>query len=394
MDRIRSACLCGESPHHLSYMLIRSGISLELLPSSNINDAISAYTSTITALSDSLSPPLPSHLGTSTQSTAKVPFESHRELFRWISTALSRASILSAQRPNSTPQTLRILRAYHAYSASWPPSFRPIQRQRMVLLYLGALYAGFPPAGIPCPAPYTLNDSPAPNLDARSTWRSETGEAIKQARQLLSATTTFPRAGSVNHPVIAFVDLVAALADKCPLLDRDAINVMWWAMGYTFQSPSVLRHLTRLLAAVGDSDDARRISELYVKLVLKDRETHQPEISLQLKRRPTEDSAASSIEIHQEATEAEDLPGDSGKADQRAEAEIESDADFVGSLLVGARLLLRNLGDAEEAWSYVYLAGDAVRGAAKRRNRLSDKVRAEVEECKGIVRMAMGMRGE
>ena len=238
----------------------------------------------------------------------------------------------------------------------------------------------------------------SPTTDARTAWRSEVSEALRRGQVLLSATTTFPRAGSVNHPVIAFVDLCVSLADRYPLLDREAISVLWWAMSYTFQSPSVLRHLTRLLASVGESDDARRMYELYVRLVLKDRETHQPEISLQLKRRPTEGPALSPVEIHQEVMAVEEQNGvAAGKTSstQRAEAETESDENFIGALLVGSRLFLRNLGDAEEAWSYVSLAGDVVRNASKRQPlALKDSLRGEVEECKGIIRMAMGMRGE
>ena len=237
----------------------------------------------------------------------------------------------------------------------------------------------------------------SPTTDARTAWRSEVSEALRQGQALLSATTTFPRAGSVNHPVIAFVDLCVSLADRYPLLNREAISVLWWAMSYTFQSPSVLGHLTRLLASVGESDDARRLFELYVRLVLKDRETHQPEISLQLKRRPTEGPALSPVEIHQEVMAGEEQNGVAADktSTQRAEAETESDENFIGALLVGSRLFLRNLGDADEAWSYVTLAGDVAQNASKRQPlALKDSLRAEVEECKGIIRMAMGMRGE
>ncbi|ORX34731.1 hypothetical protein BD324DRAFT_634724 [Kockovaella imperatae] len=383
LSRIRAACL--------------RGIALELSPSADDEAAITAYTSTIGLLARSqLSVPVPAYMTSSSKSPASAPFDSRLELYRWLSTSLSRASILAARQPHTTSRLLPILRTYHAYADSWGSSFRPIQRQRMILLYLRALYAGYPPAGVPCTSPYLLDGSiPVPTADARTTWRSEVMEALRQARQLLAATTTFPRAGSINHPVAAFVDLVAALADKCPLLSRDAISVMWWAMSYTFQSLSVLRHLTRLLAAVGDSEDSRRTFELYVKLVLKDRETHQPEVTLQLKRRPTEDEAAPTAVIQQDAARAEQAKEESdGKGpSQQAEAQSESDQDFVGCLLVGARLLLRNLGDAEEAWRYVCLAGDVIRNASQGGETwLSPRIRGEVEECKGIIRMAMGMR--
>ena len=158
----------------------------------------------------------------------------------------------------------------------------------------------------------------------------------------------------------------------------------------------MLRHLTRLLVAVGDSVDARRTFELYVDLVLKARETQQPEISLQLKRRLTEDVPASPQEIEQQAEDAED--GGGPQAEERkmqtAEAEIDRDDEFIGALIVGSRLLARDLLEPEEAWRYACLAGDVVSNGDRTGRGVVARLRSEVEECKGIVRMAMAVGGE
>lgn len=164
-------------------------------------------------------------------------------------------------------------------------------------------------------------------------------------------------------------------------------------MTLTFQSQAILRHLTRLQAAQGDSVGARRTFELYVQIVLKARETQQPEASLQLKRRSAEDRPTSPAQIAQEfgettiGDEAEDKRADLG------ETELDTDDEFIGCLLVGAKLLWDDVGDADEAWRYLTLAGDVVEAADKGRKRIKQSLQGEVEEYKGIARMAMAMRG-
>ncbi|EIW68009.1 hypothetical protein TREMEDRAFT_44986 [Tremella mesenterica DSM 1558] len=361
------------------------GMSAELIPEPDYDLAFESYLSVIPLLKlfKQYNPPFPTYLSTpKTQNTA-LPFDRYREVFRFISTALTRAAIITSRANRPIINILRIVRTYHALSSSWPPAFRPVQRQRMLLLYLRALHAGYPPSG-------------ASPLPARMVWRKEVIEAMRTGRQLLATTTTFPRAGSVNAPVTAFTDLCVALYDTCPLLVKEVLGVLWWSMTYTFQSQSVLRHLTRLLAASGDATDARRTFELYVGLVLKSRQTAQPEVSLQLKRRPTEDMPASPSDIALQAGQAADGDGPMSeeRKNQTAEAESDGDEDFVEALLVGARVLLKDLGDAEEAWRYVNLAGDVVINGDKQGQGCRGNLKAEVEECKGIVRMAMAMQAQ
>lgn len=340
----------------------------------------------------SLPCPQPSYLSAQ---PPKLPFDTHREVYRAISTALTRAAILAARQPDQLLLTLRILRTYHAYASSWHPTFRPRQRQRMVLLYLRALADAFPPSGTAAVSPYLLGEGSS-NVSARATWHKESLEAIRLGRNLLAATTSFPRAGSVNTPITLFTELCVALADRHNPLAPEAINTLWWSMTLTFQSQSVLRHLTRLLTSVGDHVDARRTFELYVQLVLKARETAQPEISLQLKRRPTEDEPAGPTEIARQAEEAETKEGPTAeeRKTQVAEAEIDGDVDFIRALLVGARLLTKDLDEPDEAWRYACLAGDVIENADKRGRGVMKVLRAEVEECKGVVRMAVAATGE
>lgn len=370
------------------------GVSLELAPSPHLAFAVQSYLSVI-SLTRSLSTfpfPIPPYLLLAPAQAPKIPFETHREIHRHLSTSLSRAAIISARQPNALPHTLRILRTYHAYSTAWPATFRSRQRQRMLQLYLRALLAAYPPAGIASDNPYLLDEGVS-TLPARVTWRKEVVEAIRIGRTLLTATTTFPRAGTVNLPVTTFTEVCVALTDRCPLLSREVISVLWWAQTLTFQSQPIFRHITRLLTAVGDSADARRTFELYVQLVLKSRQTQQPDVSLQLKRRPTEDVPAGPVDIKRQAEEAEDRHGSQaeGRKSQTSEAEGDTDEEFIEALLAGTRLLVRDLQEPEDAWDYVCLAGDVAINGDRRGRSVTRGLRARMEECKGVTRMSMAM---
>ncbi|WWC85911.1 uncharacterized protein L201_000781 [Kwoniella dendrophila CBS 6074] len=377
LERIRGRCL--------------QGLSYELAQNPDYSQAIQSYLLTI-PLIQSLSQhnlPLPAYL-TSPSSAPKSPFDPQREIYRWISTALTRSSVLSARKSQQNQQdshlTLRILRTYHAFNSSWPATFRPIQRQRMLLLYLRALKFTYPSSRQPPPEPRLLYSAPS-NLSARALWSKEVIEAIHNGRALLQTTTSFPRAGSINRPVTDFTEICVALYSKSAELGREVISVLWWAMTLTFQSQTILRHLTHLLSDIGDSNDARRAFELYVQLVLKAKQTQQPEISLQLKRRPTNEDAASPAEIRRQTDNA-DLD-DLEKKAQFAESEIDSDKQFIETLLGGTRLLSRDLGETEEAWRYAALAGDVLSSSGG--VGIGNDLRAGIEEAKGIIRMGMAV---
>ncbi|OCF45189.1 hypothetical protein I317_00992 [Kwoniella heveanensis CBS 569] len=369
LERVRGRCL--------------QGLSYELSQTPDYEQAIQTYLSTIPLLTSlsAFALPLPSYLSAQTSETARIPFDPYREVFRHLSTALSRAAALSARTClSNTQQTLRILRTYHALSASWPSTFRPVQRQKMLNLYLRALNASYPSARQPVPEQPLLYGESSP-LTVKAFWHKEVIDAIRQGRMLLSSTTTFPRAGSVNRAVIGFSELTVALYSRSASLGREVIAVLWWAMTLTFQSQAILRHLTHLLSDVGDSIDARRVFELYVQLVLKARQTQQPEISLQLKRRPTDEDTAHPGETKQQV-QSIDAGDPERKEEEMTDSEIDGDEQFLETLLAGTRLFSRDLGEAEEAWKYACLAGDVID-----QKPVKPELRARVEESKGIVRM-------
>lgn len=326
----------------------------------------------------------PSYLRPANESKTSSPnLESQRELYRHISTALTRAAVIAA-RGSDTHLTLRILRTYHALSASWTGSFRANQRQRMLSLYLSALYASYPAAGAIAPEPHLLVGG-TPARSARTIWRLEVIEALRNGQGMLNQTTIFPKAGDVNEAVTEFATQAAAFPDLAPSLSHDATALLWWATSLTFQSQPILRHLVRLLSSSGDPVEARRSFELYVKIVLKSRQTQDPESPLTLERHPTE---TEEDEVFVEA-ETGDGSGPSEREVVELESDMDSDEEFVSALLVGTRLILARFGEAEEAWRYATLAGEVVK-----RGRVSPSMAAKVEQSRGIVRLAMSTSGE
>lgn len=310
---------------------------------------------------------------------AAPSFDACREACRFLATALFRAAILAARQPaGARAQTLAILRTFHACSASWPASFRPVQRQKMLVLYLRAL----------------LSPSPAPALP-RQQWEKQVSLALTNGQALLEQSTTFPRAGSVNHPVVLFAQLAVQLYTLLPrsrALSDQVVGLLWWATTLTFQSQSILRALIRVLSDREEYSDAKRVFELYVGLVLKARQTAQPEIALQLQRRPTDDDAAHPAEIQRQASQATRTADPSPEADAlvrqatSASHEADDDTDFVQTLLAGAKLLTEGMNEPEEAWRYACLAGDVVQVGKLAHNK---ELEASVEQVKGIVRMLM-----
>lgn len=322
VDRLRARCL--------------QGLSYELSPTPDYARALQSHLAAV---------PLFQSLA------AQPPFADYREACRFFSTALFRAAILSARQPGRAGQTLAILRTFHAYSAPWPPAFRPVQRQKMLILYL-----------------QTLSLSPL----SRRQWEKEALRALGNGQTLLEQTTTFPRAGSVNHPVILFCQHAMQLYTahpRSPAMSNQVLDLLWWATTLTFQSQSILRFLIRILSDREEYTDAKRVFELYVGLVLKARQTAQPDAPQAVPPADTESS-----------------PDEAPVKDASSSQEIDDDSEFVSTLLAGAKLLTR-MDQPDEAWRYASLAGDVVQVTKLPAQKKALQV--NVEEVKGIVRMLM-----
>ncbi|CAE6507377.1 unnamed protein product [Rhizoctonia solani] len=317
-------------------------------------------------------------------------FESRRELWRWVEMLLYRASIVSAiyQSPDDA---LKFLRIYSVFAAVWPATFRPNHRATLYTLYIRTL---------------CITDT-----RGTPTWRDEARKITLEMRAVLGQTTTFPRAGQINHKVLDFVDGVVALWEAGGELEEDAgwvIDTLWWATRLTFHSYRVLRHLSRLLFLAPESDThvARRVFQQYVRLVRLARRTAPGDVDLQLKRRPTDEPAKSPKEIAQEEVEDLELAGskprrsveESAKEVEKIrQGDVDDPAVFVDALVRGARNLVRvvedlGVGDAlAEARDTVELALEII---TDKKAGLEDNVlAARVYKVAGIVEALTAAKG-
>jgi len=215
-------------------------------------------------------------------------------------------------------------------------------------------------------------------------WSREWIEAVKEGKRLLSETTTFPRAGQTNWKVQRFVEDAMDVwqAAGCGVGEaKEVVKIMWWSVEVTFHSQAILRHLMRLLLAIGQHDDAKRVFELYVKLVLKARQTSQPEVSLVLRQSSKDEHSATRPAVQQ--TDDAEFTGE-----KEGQEDLDRDEDFLEGLLLGGRILTQDIGDPIEAWRYISLASDVLAIASPR---IAKTFGARVEESKGIIRMAMAI---
>lgn len=140
-----------------------------------------------------------------------------------------------------------------------------------------------------------------------------------------------------------------------------------------------MRHLVRLLLANGDYSQAKRTFILYVELVMKSRQTSAGDVSLQLKRRPT-DLPAEHPEVIAEEEEAEEERG--------AGEDSDDDGTFLSMLLFGIRMLCRYGGedDVVEARRIMTVALDVMGPEPSTRRRVwASDVRASVLASRGIL---------
>ncbi|KAJ1303827.1 hypothetical protein OPQ81_008249 [Rhizoctonia solani] len=259
-------------------------------------------------------------------------FEARRELWRWVEMLLYRASIMSAiyQSPNDA---LKFMRVYAVFSTVWPATFRPNHRATLYTLYARTL---------------CISDT-----RGTPTWRDEARKITNEMRQVLGQTTVFPRAGQINHKVLDFADGVVALWEAGGELEEDAgwvVDTLWWTTRLTFHSYRVLRHLSRLLFVLPESDVnvARRVFQQYVRLVRQARRTSPGDIDLQLKRRPTDEPAKHPEEIAQEEIDPDLLGKPRRSVEENArevekirQGDVDDPAVFVDALVRGARSLVR-----------------------------------------------------
>ncbi|CAL1702635.1 unnamed protein product [Somion occarium] len=246
------------------------GMSHERISPSEPQSALDAYLRAIPLLKV-ISTEIPCTIASGiTSGTVELgSFVRYRELWRWVERLLRRAIILSAKFvdlsvPSDDPKSIwSLFDYYRACSAHWPPTFRPDHRSTILVLHLRALIL-------------RANGSTSSYLKMKiPRWISTARSIIQEYRAILSINTHFPRAGERNTKVEDFVDMCVAVWEADGAVGEYAgwvIDVLWWATRLTFNSHRVFRHMARLLYVAGDPELSKRILRLYIQVVSKARE--------------------------------------------------------------------------------------------------------------------------
>ncbi|KXN92633.1 Putative cargo-transport protein ypp1 [Leucoagaricus sp. SymC.cos] len=196
-----------------------------------------------------------------------APFYQLREMWRWVERLLWRGIVLSArpcevhqdETTGATESLWQWFGHYATCSAGWPSNFRTAHRSAVATIYLRAFVLRH----------RVLSESPV-YIPKTPSWLHQARTLCQDYRAILSASTKFPRAGERNIKVEEFVDLCVAVWEAASGMGEHAgwvIEILWWATRYTFNSPRVYRHMTRLFHLAGDTPLAIRTLKLYVQTV-------------------------------------------------------------------------------------------------------------------------------
>ncbi|RDB21856.1 hypothetical protein Hypma_010861 [Hypsizygus marmoreus] len=340
------------------------GMSHEKLSPTSPESALSAYRAalplltTITATLISTSSPY-----LSTQPLALASFTPYRELWRWVERLLWRAICVSARAGDINDEASELwtwFRQYSACAVYWPANFRTAHRSTVFVLYLRALI---------------LSHSPTSSKEKERDWNWDEEKpppwlglargVVNDYRAVLSASTQFPRAGERNVKVEDFADLCVGVWEASGAVGDWAgwvLDVLWWATRLTFNSHRILRHMTHLLHASGDTSLARRTLLLYAQVVSKAYQTNG------------------------------DTLGD----------DTDSHIHWVETLIAGARMLCRfamegdDLEEAREAGTCIEKAKERLVGAESELDRdgkrAQERLRASVDLAEGVWECVMASK--
>ena len=174
---------------------------------------------------------------------------------------------------------------YQTCSAHWPPTFRPAHRSIVAELFIRALILRARLPGRPPPSFYVHFRSGTPDVHVTAPMVAR--RAIQDYRDILNASTHFPKAGERNVKVEELTDLCVAVwegggsksGDAAWVMDvrfsselrklptQVSIQILWWATRLTFNAARVFRHTMRIAEACGDAMLATRALRLYVLTV-------------------------------------------------------------------------------------------------------------------------------
>ncbi|KAF9467554.1 hypothetical protein BDZ94DRAFT_1155674 [Collybia nuda] len=246
------------------------GMCHEKISPSDPRKALEYYGAALPLLMIAMSEITPPSVPTTSGKIDLTFFTQYRELWRWVERLIWRATVLSSRIGNihedangNNPMSIWTwLGQYSVCSVYWPANFRTVHRSTISSLYLRALimrHGHKPNKSLPLP-------------DSRKSppWLPSARTVVNDYRAILSVSTSFPRAGQHNIQVEDFIDLCVGVWETSGAVGDHAgwvLDVLWWATRLTFNSYRILRHMTRLLYASGDTPLAKRTLRLYIQVV-------------------------------------------------------------------------------------------------------------------------------
>jgi hypothetical protein len=197
-------------------------MSLEKIKPADTSTILSVYlsgTKALPTIETSISQSLPANsLPAQSSGSGHINnpfFTTYRELWRWVECLLRRA-ILAASRTCSL--------SGEQESALWPPTFRAKHRSTVAMLFIRALVLRSrltrqPPPGLHTYFHTVYSDVPV-------TVSTVARRAIQDYRDILNASTRFPRAGERNDKVEELTDLCVAVWEAGGSTSGDAAWVL------------------------------------------------------------------------------------------------------------------------------------------------------------------------
>lgn len=295
--------------------------------------------------------------------------------------------------------SLQAHRAYHFHSRYWPSTYRLAKRGSFLcsylqLLYICARHHNYRPSrssgekgGTEEPTSagtHRTFASQQAELLPGAAWRSEVLSVQRAYESILRRTTKFPKAGSVNAPMLEFCDLALEgwnLGGRQPDEAEEVVEMLYRATTVTFQSQRILRYLVDLLYSKGSYLEAKEALLLYCQLFARAKETGAGQQERRIK------------DSRQKANPDEDFHDDGGGFDEPDDGpggDFDSDEQYIHTLLIGVRLLVKQLDDPDLATTMAERAKQTVDGDE---DRFGAKMRSRVERMLGIAVGAQSSKG-
>ncbi|KZV70944.1 TPR-like protein [Peniophora sp. CONT] len=205
-------------------------------------------------------------------------FVRYRELWRWVERVLYRAICLASRSCELGGEKEEVVWTlfglYQNCAAHWPPTFRPHHRTTIAALHVRSLI-------LKSRLPSSSSSSTTSSLAlSKKEFGTRARRVIREVRDVIGATTTFPRADQRNRNVEDLVDLAVASWQAAGAEGVHAgwvMDILWWATRLTFNSPLIYRHLTYISHVSSDNALAIRTLRLYIAVVGKSREAGEVE---------------------------------------------------------------------------------------------------------------------